>query len=289
MNVFDLRGPEFLLFYVFLTIVVLVVTAFVRRVLDGSGAVQSPSTIVSDPYLVAQLRGGAGETLRVALLSLVDRGLIEESGGTFRTREGAEPEHGHRPIERDVLRLYQNGGDGPAVLSLAPSCEPYEERLRSLGLVADESIRARRFALFGLMLVLLGGVAATKIYIGISRGRPVLFLVILSAISVLLLYKAAMPRRTRAGEALLGDVRRLFGGLKARAETLRRGGATSELALLAAVFGVATVPLTVFPQRSLLYPVQSSTGTGCGSSSSSCSSSSCGGGCGGGGCGGCGS
>jgi uncharacterized protein (TIGR04222 family) len=286
MSVFELRGPEFLVFYAVLSAAVLALTAALRRFVDGSGVAQSPSSLVSDPYLVAQLRGGAPETLRVALLSLVDRDLIEESGGTFRTRDGVQAAHGHRPIERELLTHYRNGGDGPSVLSLVKHCEPFEERLRSLQLIPDASIRARRLLVFVPMLLILGGVAAKKVSIGLSRGRPVTFLLILGVISVGLLYKVAMPRRTRAGENLLADIRRLFGGLKERAATIRRGGSTSELALLAAVFGLTAVPLTVFPQRALLYPQASSSSSGCGSSSS-CGSS-CGGGCGGG-CGGCGS
>lgn len=294
MNIFDLRGPDFLFVYAVLTAVAVFVTALLRRVVDGAGVpLESPQRLVSDPYLIAQLRGGSVETLRVAAMSLIDRDLIEHRDGTMKTKKGVEPRHARRPIERDVLRVLTDGSDADALKKLEPSCEPYEERLRALKLIPDDAIQTRRTILFAVMYVLLGGVAATKIFIGLNRGKPVLFLVVFAVVSAIVLYKVATPRRTRHGDNLLADIQRLFVGLKTRANILQRGGATAELALLAAVFGMAAVPPTLFTYGSFLFPEprptsSSLSSSGCGSSSSSCGGSSCSSGCGGGGCGGCG-
>ena len=293
MNVFDLRGPEFLLFYGILSVFVLALTVLLRRALDGESAPMQPAQIVSDPYLVAQLRGGSDETLRVALLSLLDRDLLEYDNGTVRTKKDVEPGHARRPIEQQILGLYRHGGDLSLLAGAAPACDAYDDELRRLKLIPDDAIRARRTVLFVVMLLILGGVGLTKIAIGIQRDRPVLFLVLMTAAAVLLLWGSTHSRRTRHGQELLSNVRTLFEGLRSRADTIRGGGATSELALVAAVFGIAAVPETAFPYRKALFPhaATSSSGSSCGSSSSSCGSSSCGGGggCGGGGCGGCGS
>lgn len=290
MNPFELRGPEFLLFYVVFTVVALFVTRMLRRMLDGGDDAPPPETssLVSDPYAIAQLRGGAPETLRVALMSLVDRGLITHDSRTFRTASGVEPGHVRRTVERALVELFLPGGTAASLDSVKGVCDEIEARLERLRLLPDAMQRMRRFALMTVMIVIVDGVAGIKIAIGISRGRPVLFLIILSAIALLLVLAVGGPRRTAQGDDFLNSVRRLFAGLRQRKASLQRGGATADLALLAAVFGVTEVPASVFPSGSLFVRTESSSASsgGCGSSSSS----SCGGGggCGGGGCGGCG-
>lgn len=290
MNPFELRGPAFLFFYVVLTILVFLVTRLIRRVLDGGDDAppQETSSLVSDPYVIAHLRGGAAETLRVALLSLVDRGLIIQENGKFKTAPNAEPGHGRRPVERSILGLYVGSGDASALSSITGACDAYDAQLQRLRLLPDAPLQIRRNLLYVVVMLFLGGVAFVKIMIGLDRGRPVGFLILLGFLAVVFARGFAAPRRTAQGDGFLDSVRRLFAGLKQRKASIQPGGATADLALLAAVFGVTEVPKAVFPYGSLLYPrsdASSSSTSGCGSSSS-CGG---GGGCGGGGCGGCGS
>lgn len=77
MNPFDWRGPEFLLFYVALVLGVTLVAWLFRRALEYRPS--PPQLGDVDPYLVAQLRAGTAETVGVAALSLIDRGLISVS------------------------------------------------------------------------------------------------------------------------------------------------------------------------------------------------------------------
>lgn len=291
MNPFEWRGPEFLFFYIVLSAIVLILMWLLMKLLDGgeNPALQSPQSLVSDPYLLAHLRGGADETLRVAAMSLIDRGLLTvESDGTLKTSPNVKPEHARRAIERAILGLYTVAGEASSLSSLKYATEDVETRLQSLGLMPDAAGRARRWLLFLVMFGILEGVAVTKIMIGLSRGRPVGFLFILALLNVLFLWGIKGRHRTTHGDHFLANVKRLFAGLKDRADSIRRGGATADLALLAAVFGITSVPVNVFPYRAQLMPPPPSTDS---SSSWSCSSSSCGGGggCGGGGCGGCGS
>src|ERR1700676_4468200 len=80
VNPFDLRGPEFLLFYFFLSLLVIGGVVLLRRSDEDRDIGKPP---IDDPYLVAFLRGRENETLRVATLSLVDRGLLTlKSSGT---------------------------------------------------------------------------------------------------------------------------------------------------------------------------------------------------------------
>ena len=80
MNPFDLRGPEFLLFYFIFSAAVLFILFYLRQRDESPDAGKPP---LDDPYLVACLRGGEIEALRVATLSLIDRGFLTlKSSGT---------------------------------------------------------------------------------------------------------------------------------------------------------------------------------------------------------------
>jgi len=66
LNPFDLSGPDFLIFYGLLGILVLG-GLFVAGWLSESGTV--PRVDYSDPYLLAYLRGDEREVIRVATVS----------------------------------------------------------------------------------------------------------------------------------------------------------------------------------------------------------------------------
>ena len=52
---YNLNGPEFLLFYLILSIVVIGTMIYLQRNSESGGA---PKADLSDPYLIAYLRGG---------------------------------------------------------------------------------------------------------------------------------------------------------------------------------------------------------------------------------------
>ena len=63
LNPFDLRGPEFLLFYLLLSVCVMVALVLTRRFAEAG----EPTKVnLSDPYQIAFLRGGAPEVARLA-------------------------------------------------------------------------------------------------------------------------------------------------------------------------------------------------------------------------------
>ena len=72
MNPFALSGPEFLLFYAVFAVAVAVAGRIAVAFLRPSTRGRLPT----DPYLIAQFRGGASEALRTACVSLLDRGLL---------------------------------------------------------------------------------------------------------------------------------------------------------------------------------------------------------------------
>src|SRR5262245_1582907 len=105
MNPFDLRGPEFLLFYLAFGAAILIVVAMIRRATEADGS----TGVVLDDYLaIAYLRGGRNEALRVATLNLINRGLLEVSpDGTVQTPSGKTAPNVAKTLERALLHTFR--------------------------------------------------------------------------------------------------------------------------------------------------------------------------------------
>lgn len=107
MNPFDLSGPEFLFFFIGLSALAIVALVVTRKIAERSAA---PKLDLSDPYLIAYLRGAEPETLRVAAVSLIDRGLLVATGTQLQAAEKASPDAVRRPIEKELLAKVQTRG-----------------------------------------------------------------------------------------------------------------------------------------------------------------------------------
>ncbi len=291
LNPFDLSGPDFLIFYSLLGVLVLG-GLFVAGWLSESGTV--PRLDYSDPYLLAYLRGGDREVIRVAAVSLADRGLLKVSNDKLSIANEAASNLVRRPVERAILQRLSIATDFATLFDSATiraACKEYKDKLQQLHLLPDEKLSGARMNRLLIALVLLIGVALIKIIVATMRGRQnIWFLILMAAVLSYIAVRIHNPFRTTLGNALLTDLRTLFAPLKNRASMINPGGATGEAALLMAVFGLSALPMSRFPIISQFREKQkfygSSCGaTGCGSTGSSCSGGSCGGG---GGCGGCG-
>jgi uncharacterized protein (TIGR04222 family) len=286
-NPFDLPGPQFLIFYVVLGVSTIIILWLARQ---ASEAADAPRIDYSDPYLLAYLRGGAAEVIRVATVSLIDRGLLQMTNDQLVDVNQSAVNIVRRPIEKALLQHFRfrakasSAFTSPAILS---TCEEYRDALQRLGLIPDESISRARLWRLCVAVVLLSGVAALKILIALQRGRTnIFFLVLLVVFFVFIAIRVHNPLRTRRGDALLADLRSLFSSLKARAAMLRPGGETADAALLMAIFGLESLPAVSFPFAKQFQPKSPASSTSsCGFACGSSCGSSCGGG---GGCGGCG-
>jgi uncharacterized protein (TIGR04222 family) len=286
-NPFDLPGPQFLIFYVVLGVFTILILWLAPQV---SEAADAPRIDYSDPYLLAYLRGGGPEVIRVATVSLIDRGLLQMTDDQLVDVNQSAINIVRRPIEKALLQHFRfrakasSAFTSPAILS---TCEEYRDALQRLGLIPDESILRARLWRLCVAVILLSGVAALKILIALQRGRTnIFFLVLLAVFFVFIAIRVHNPLRTRRGDALLADLRNLFSSLKARAAMLRPGGETADAALLMAIFGLGALPAVSFPYAKQFQPKSSASSTSsCGSACGSSCGSSCGGG---GGCGGCG-
>ena len=290
MNPFDLRGPEFLLFYIILCALVLASSWWLRETGEAGPTPQVP---LDDPYFFAFLRGGDAEVFRDAIVILLDRGSLSAIGGTVQSVGGPTSEATH-PAEQEVLSFFKSSHPAYDALqqgTLGSSIEAYESKAEQLGVLPNARERGRRYVRYGIAAFALATIAFIKILVALSRGRTNIgFLIILSVLVQIALVKIAIPRLTTKGRALIRDIQSLFSDLEARRPLLRPNAGTKEIAWLVAVFGVSALPTAGFPDIKALFP-QSSGRRSFGGSCSSCgAATSCGSTCGGGGggCGGCG-
>lgn len=300
MNPFEITGGEFLIFYAAFGVAVLTLAHVLRpdrRVGDAPISPIDPT----DPYAIAFLRAGANEAVRVATLSLVDRGLLEVSDAADKKHEPElsaqrdAREKVRRPIEVAVLDHFAQRQPADSVYGTTKTdiaIDQYRNRLEFTGLFPTEADRQGRVTIKRLAWAALWLVAGARIVQALGNERSnVGFLVVLALFLSWAVSRVVERPRTGAGDKALAELKALFAGLRARVDQLSPGGATNEMALVGAVFGVGTLPDVRFPFVRKLYrraTTANSGGTACGSG--------CGGGGGGdgggdgcgGGCGGCG-
>jgi len=290
-NVFDWRGPDFLLFYILLVTACFTLGLVLRRSLRLPAAPERLEVPELDGYATAFLNGGKRLAVNTAIANLVRQKAMRIDARRGRaTSLIPKPAFSHQ-LEQ-VVYAAADSTDGNRIANVRASTAPIligiADALKSQGLVVPDA-EARRAVLTPLMLafvaIAMGGI---KILIGVSRDKPVGFLSALCIVSVVfaLLAFARRPLRSRHGDAVLKQLRQRHIGSR----HLGSGAAglpSAEFATVMGLFGMTALAGSEWNGlRRSLQPVSS--GNGC--SSSGCGNScggSCGGGCGGG-CGGCG-
>ena len=282
-----MSGPVFLVIYVLLAIAVNVWLRYDQRQREVAKPARFME-IAQDPYQVAYLRDGIGEAVRLAVFSLLDRGLLEEADGAVRRVRGDADSLARRPIEKAVLLGCKEWAEVSVIQAqrgVSAACQVYQRALEQQDLLADARTFTSRFLPFVAALALLLGVAVARALWAVSHGRHNIgFLIILAIIGAIALVIAWRQRRTGLGDAALDRLNVLFANLKRRTSDLVPGGQSNDAVLTAALFGMAALPASSFPYIERLFPKPKSSGDGGGDSGSSDGGGGCGGGCGG--CGG---
>jgi len=286
-SILDLRGPEFLVLYIAIGASVLLLAR--ARMNAGERGDVIARIDLKEPLTIAYLRGGVAEVLRVAAFSLVDRGLVLFDGRTLCAKSKIAGSLVRRPLEKALLERLVTPTATSRMLAdpaLRSACAGYAETLRDSGLVASAATYAARRPIFLLGSAILGGLAAIKIVVALSRGHTnIAFLAALALICLAILFHLYRRERTAWGDRALADLKVLLAGRKRQSHRIKPGGASDDALLLAAVYGFAALPAEGFPYLGRLFPKGAGSSNSCGSSSGS----GCGGGGCGGGCGGCGS
>ncbi|HEY9908433.1 MAG TPA: TIGR04222 domain-containing membrane protein, partial [Thermosynechococcaceae cyanobacterium] len=288
-NPLNFTGPEFLTFYIVLIVVGLPLAFWLRNYLrQPDGDPRRPFLKLND-YETAYLAGGAGRVVDTAIASLVQQRSVKVlPSGILSLEQSVNPSRSF--VEKSVAAEIE--GDQP-LWQIQQTAEKktgsIRDRLVQLGLVLTQA-QAQKARLYPILLLLtLLGLGVAKIAVGLSREKPVSFLIFLCFVVTvwgLGLFKA-LPQRTRYGDRVLADLRDRF----------QRSNISSDdpqLPLLFALFGPEILVGSPFTDLESVFPVYSSRGGsdsgggGIGGGGDSGGSSGCGGG-GCGGCGGCGS
>ena len=318
----DLNGPHFLAFYA-LAIGAVILASYVSvRAIDRTADLGPPRIPKNlDPYEIAYLRGGKNEVARVAIASLVQRGLLKitekvswhgksQTIGLGNWRETGELS----PIEARVLKwprfpaapqgIFQAGGI-PSVLKEPCAC--YEMELAENNFLAPKEMKETGARLWLLGSTIILGLGGYKLAVALTKGHSnVEFLCMFGIVGVVWLGVACMrlPRLSHLGKAYLERLKSAYVSLKDQMKSDgrvahiwdvsgdavkgRAATAYSDGLLAVGIFGVATLAGTQLDDLSKMFARGTSSsagcGAGCGGGGGGCGGGGCGGGCGG--CGG---
>ena len=294
MNPFNLSGPEFLWLYALVYAAVFAFAVYLRFALRQPSDSESLPSHELAPYEVAYLVDGPSLAVKAAIARLVRDHVLSFDPKSRLIRQAGQPPGRLSEPEFTVFEAAKSKSGIPVsrLLSWSKSaCDSLRDSLQQRGLiVADDQARLARFVpLLAVLSVIAMGVV--KIFVGISRDKPVAILVVLCILSgfAALLAVGRSVHRSRLGDAVVKRLRQDHVALKSQA-----GQRINEIPAHDFVYGMSLYGMALLagsslaPLKSVLMPPQSS-GTGAGGGGG-CGGGGCGGGgCGGGGCGGCGS
>jgi len=303
MNPLNWNGPEFLLFYLVLAATLITAQVWMRRTREMEAQAPANTPQLTDPYLVAYLAGGANALIRCVTVALLERKVLTVPSSKNKTGEVVmDPANAgliQTPLEGAVARVFDRKRPAwdafkelratlPQVTAVG---QQYQASLEAAGLLPNAEQRSANLKTALGVAVILASVAAVKVVLAIERGhRNIWFLILLSVVACIVSLVTSQRRLTQPGREALADLKHLFSGLKDKTKSGTFSSVSpSDVAFVAAVFGLGALGGTREMYAKSLFPASSSS-SGCGSSCGSSSSGGDGGGssCGGGGCGGCG-
>jgi len=288
---FSLSGPQFLTFYFLFALLLLALYWLLYGVAPAAGRPgMKLDALTADPYRIACLRGGPDEAVRLAVVNLVDRGLLAGAeNGSLRVTPQAHPDIQRRSLDRVILRRCAAAAMRPDAIvadrEVRTAAAELESELQQQGLLRSADDRAARDRARRLAVLVLAFVALVRIVQALLAGRSnIEGLIVLALVACGLVWMLPRRQLTREGQRALESLQALLARLQQRANRLLPGGATNEAVLFASVFGIYALPAAAFPFVEQTYPKPKPASDSGGSGSDS-GGSSCGGG---GGCGGCG-
>ncbi len=321
----DLYGPYFLLFYAVAIVALIVACRRSIRSVDRTRDLDLPEIPAKlDPYEIAYMRGGVNEVTRVAIASLIQRGLLqitEEKKFLSKVKKiakGRKPAHGElTPIEARVLKWSGYPADPPTIFQpsgipglLEEVCASYEAELAEKNFLAPPEMKGLALRLWSIGLAIIIVLGLYKLGVGIAKGHTnVLFLCVMGPVGGLVFSAACwfLPRLSHLGKAYLERLKLAYDGLKSQVHPvgsrtsfltmaddagargrLQNPSAYSDCLLMVGIFGIASLADTPLSDLTAMFKQGASSSGGCGGGCGGGGGGCGGGGCGGGGCGGCG-
>ena len=244
MNPLEMTGPSFLTLYLSLRPAPLPW----RRRSGGCYAflIVAPefAAVDLDPYEVAYLAGGEKSAVHAAIVSLVRSGAVTvNAAGRTLLAAGTLPP-GLHPLERACAPDIEDEEDwrqiGACGRVAKPLLEKTRNRLTTLGLLMDDgpAWRTRLLETLPILAVLLLGLA--KVQVGLSRGKPLGFLIVLcvlTAIAVVHFVQKPPYRRSRWGDRVLDRLRQQNEAMRLTGSRSAADLEAHDLALALGLFG----------------------------------------------------
>lgn len=221
--------------------------------------------LLRDPYAVAYLRGGAVDAVRTAIFALLERGALVKAGPML-VRARRVDAFGMRPLERTVLERYTSPHMLGTVLHdtafLNDATADHARSLRTAGLLdrqgpMDRTVYMVLTALLITLAVVAAWMSAALAPLPVRgaglEGLPVEAAACFPmAAAACALLKPARRRLTRYGRIALADVTQQH-AWRIDVGTGEHGG-TEDAVWLAAVLGVAALPVDRFPLAARALP-----------------------------------
>lgn len=293
MNPLDLHGPEFLGFYVVTLLIAVALAAIMRWLLRPPWDEALETSQELTPIEVAYLGGREDGALNAAMAGLVHRNLLEVDGVARKVKARKSLPGDANSMEMAVWNAAHTDS-GDTVVQIRSSARSkavnLRDRLLDLGLIVspEQGLVFRCLSSLPVWGVFVLGLL--KIFVGISRAKPVGFLnvLVIATVAVALFFTFKPQHRTRRGDRLLQQLKEENAALEHTAKRHPDRVEAADMVLAMGLFGTAILASGHLAQLQLAFrPPPSSSGSGCGSSGCG-GGGGCGGGCGGGGCGGCG-
>jgi uncharacterized protein (TIGR04222 family) len=318
----DLDGPTFLAFYLLAIVAVIVASRVSINLADPTRSLdplEIPTKL--DPYEIAFLRGGPNEVTRVAIASLIQRGILKIIP--------PETRYGSRQIDREtdlddegplthIEEVVADWSEYPATAAeifdpkqglaalVSQECLIYEKRLGGEELLLPAEVRDIAWRLWWLGSGLIVAIGGYKLAVALAKGHTnVQILIGMGTVGPLLLLWAcrALPRLSHRGRAYLHRLQFAFGTLKTATQrvaigkdasqnnasidqlSLTQAAAWSDASLVLGIYGLSAMSGVGSTDIQALFAHSSQNHIGFSSCGSGCGAG-CGSGCGGGGCGG---
>ena len=242
VNIFDWRGPEFLAFYILFFPICFVIAFGVRWKLRVPAAGDSPRAIELDGYAAAYLNGGKVLTVNTAIANLVTQKalFVDTKNRRFYISQKTKPSSNS---ELENVIYSAAGSTNNTIGDLRSAAKPIvsliAEDLKKRGLVVPDAAAQKAISIPLTITFAAIAVGGIKILVGISRDKPVGFLVVLCVLSAIatLFTLARRPLRSRYGDEVLECLQDRHARLR-RVSRNASNISSAEFAMVIGLFGM---------------------------------------------------